>query len=212
MKHFAAKLILVTHKNNAPLESYLSFISECAKLGITAVQLREKKASYSELLDFGKALKSVLKPFSIPLIINDHIDLACELDAQGVHLGQSDGSILNARKKLGKNKIIGLSVDTFDQMLLANTLPIDYIGVGSIFQTNSKKDVATFWGVEGLAAMAKLSKYPIIAIGGINENNAAELIKEGAYGVAAIGAFHNTHDLKTTTQKLRTIVGAHYVE
>lgn len=207
MKHSSTKLILVTNKNDISLESYLAFVSECVKSGVTSVQLREKQSSYLELLDFGKDLKTILKPFSIPLIINDHIDLACELDAQGVHLGQSDGSIVMARQKLGKEKIIGLSVDTLEQVLLANTLPIDYIGVGSIFKTFSKENVTTFWGLKGLGAIAKLSKHPIVAIGGINENNIVEVIKAGAHGIAAISAFHNAHDLKTITKNLRAVVG-----
>lgn len=204
---YATRLVFVTYKNNILLDSYLSLVIECAKSGITSVQLREKNASYSELLDFGKALKTVLNPFSIPLIINDCTELACELDAQGVHLGQSDGSVLEARKKLGKNKIIGLSVETLDQVLLANDLPVDYIGVGAIFQATSKKDVTTFWGVHGLNAAAQLSKHPIVAIGGVNENNAETVIKAGAHGIAAIGAFHRTPDATITTKNLRAIVG-----
>jgi thiamine-phosphate pyrophosphorylase len=205
------KLTLVTNKKNNAIEEYLDFVSLCAKSGITAVQLREKSLEFNDLLVFGQQLQSVLKPYSIPLIVNDNIELAYQLDAEGVHLGQSDGDVLNARKKLGKNKIIGLTIDNPAQLQVANKLPIDYVGVGAIFPTNNKSNVATIWGCEGLEKIAPISKHPIIAIGGIDETNAVFVIKAGAHGIAAISAFHDAQDPILATKILRNIIeGKHH--
>lgn len=201
-----SKLMLVTNKQDRPLETYLDFIEICAKSGITSVQLREKTLSDSALFEFGLALKSRLDPYHIPLIVNDNVQLAHELDAAGVHLGQTDGDILKARQVLGSSKIIGLSVDTEKQLCSANNYPIDYIGVGSIFPTKNKKDVATYWKLNGLRKLAQFNHYPIVAIGGINLNNALSVMQVGAAGIAAIGVFHDTDNPSKTTKALRQIV------
>jgi len=194
--------MLVTNKGNLPIDDYLKFIAICASAGITSVQLREKKLSRAALLDFGGKLKAILKPFKIPLIINDNVEVAYQLDAEGVHLGQSDGSALEARQKLGKDKIIGLSISTKEQLQAANTLPIDYVGIGAIFPTRNKANISTIWGCEGLKKIAPLSVRPVIAIGGINETNILEVIRAGAHGIAAIGAFHDTQEPENTIRNL----------
>ncbi|MFA6408858.1 MAG: thiamine phosphate synthase [Gammaproteobacteria bacterium] len=206
MKDQFFKLTLVTSKKDTPLSKYLDFIAICVKSGITSVQLREKNLSFNELFRLGKQLQLVLKPLSIPLIINDNVDLAYQLGADGVHLGQSDGCVVNARRKLGSNKIIGLTVDSPEQLYIANTLPIDYVGVGAVFPSNNKSNVATIWGCEGLKKIAHLSIHPIVAIGGINETNASVVMQAGADGIAAIGAFHDSNDLISTTKNLRSII------
>lgn len=200
------KLTLVTNKNDQPLQPYLDFVARCAQSGITAVQLREKKLSYEEAFIFGKQLQTILKPFSVSLIINDSLELADDLNSDGVHLGQLDGSVVEARRKLGKNKIIGLTVNSIEEMLIANNLPIDYVGIGAIYPTNSKKDVKTILGCEGLKKIAQISKHPIIAIGGIDEVNALAVMRAGAAGIAAIAAFHDTLDPIVTTKNLRDVI------
>ena len=104
------KLMLVTNKGNRPLQDYLNFIALCAKSGITSVQLREKKLTFNELVEFGKELQAILKPLGTPLIINDHVELALLLDADGVHLGQSDGNIIEARQRLGPDKVTAVGL------------------------------------------------------------------------------------------------------
>ena len=199
-------LMLVTNRQDTPLADYLRFIKICATSGITAVQLREKKQSYEHLILFGKELKLILDPLHIPLIINDDIDLALELDAGGVHLGQTDGDPKLARKKLGPNKIIGISIDSEENLIKANQLPIDYVGIGAIFPTTSNPNVSTCWGIPGLQRLAPLSKHPIIGIGGINKNNATGVILSGAHGIAVINALHNTDDPSQIARNLRYIV------
>lgn len=198
------RLMLVTQRASQPLQSYLNFIERCAQAGITAVQLREKSYSDAELVAFGKSLQAILKPYHIPLLINDNLRVALEIDADGVHLGQTDGDPLEARKILGPHKRMGLSIDSMANLQHANTLPLDYVGIGSIFMTHNKTNVTTHWGLAGLAALSTHSKHPIVAIGGIHENNVDGVYRSGAHGIAAIGAFHDSGDLKKTIQNMRS--------
>ena len=200
-------LMLVTHKNNILTRDYLQFIQSCAESGITALQLREKNASYAELLELGQQIKHILAPFDIPLIINDNVTLAIELNADGVHLGQSDACPMSARQRLGSKKIIGLSIDSMENLHAANQLPIDYVGVGAIFPTPTKHNVATIWGIDGLTMLSAQSKHPIIAIGGINESNTAEVKRAGAHGIAVIGALHDSTDPQNTVKNFRHLIG-----
>lgn len=194
------QLILVTHKGASSTSAYLERIARCIQGGVTSVQLREKSLSSEELLNFGRALKNLLDSNNIPLIVNDHIDLCLQLDAAGVHLGQSDGDPLEARAKLGPQKIIGLSVNTIAQIETANALSLDYIGVGAIFPTQNKSDIKTIWGLEGLKKASIMSSHPIVAIGGVTPSNALSVLQAGAKGIAAIGAFHDVVDPYLSTQ------------
>ena len=188
------QVMLVTNKNNAPIDEYLQFIQRCAESGVTSVQCREKHLSDTELLSFGKALQEVLAPFNIPLLINDRLDIAIAINAAGVHLGQTDGDPSSARERLGPDKIIGVSIDSIANLHRSNLLPLDYVGIGSIFPTQNKSNVSTFWGTDGLNELTALSQHPVVAIGGIDERNAIEVINAGAAGIAAIGAFHDASD------------------
>ena len=194
-----SNLILLTNKCDVDDESYVDFVLQCVHAGVNCVQLHEKHLDAKELYQFAKLLHHSLQKYKVPLIINDNVELCLSLDADGVHLGQSDCSSVLARRILGKGKIIGLSVNDFDDMLVSNIMPIDYIGVGAIFPTKSKKDVKTIWGLNGLEKAVLLSKHPIVAIGGITENNVAQVIQCGADAIAAIDVFHSAVDLNITT-------------
>lgn len=193
------RLMLVTRKNDIPLKKYLELIEACISHGVDAVQLREKQMNQTELLSFGKALKKILAPHHASLIINDNIKLALALDADGVHLGQKDESTKRARKILGPDKLVGLSVNTLAEVERANALPVNYIGVGAIFPTNNKSNITTLWGIEGLNQAIRLSKHPIIAIGGIDATNAQLVRDTNVHGMAAIGAFHEKAPIETTS-------------
>lgn len=182
------RLMLLTHIQQR--SDYMEFILHCIHAGITCVQLREKHCSDDALYRFAVELKACLAPYRVPLIINDNVSLARAVDAAGVHLGQSDSDVIQAREQLGPNKIIGLSINTPSQLEHANTLPVDYVGVGAVFPTLSKPDVTTIWGIDGLRQACGLSQHPVVAIGGIDRNNAHEVVRAGAQGIAAIGAFH----------------------
>ncbi|AFS24623.1 thiamine phosphate synthase [Chlamydia psittaci] len=199
------KLILITNKQNISVEEYLDFVFTCVQSGVTSVQLREKELSYRELLGFGEALKSILDPLEIPLIVSDSVSVCLDLDATGVHLGQTD-DVIEARELLGSDKIIGWNVNTLDQLLNANTLPIDYLGLSAMFATQNKPNATNLWGFSGLEQAVSLCEHPIVAIGGIDESNASEVIEAGAAGIAAIGVFHRAQNPGLVTKALREIV------
>ncbi|EPP28827.1 thiamine monophosphate synthase/TENI family protein [Chlamydia psittaci 08-2626_L3] len=158
------------------------------------------------MLGFGEALKSILDPLEIPLIVSDSVSACLDLDATGVHLGQTDGDVIEARELLGSDKIIGWNVNTLDQLLNANTLPIDYLGLRAMFATQNKPDATNLWGFSGLEQAVSLCEHPIVAIGGINESNASKVIDAGAAGIAAIGVFHSAQNPSSVTKALREIV------
>ncbi len=186
------KLCLITHAQSAPFHLYKKFILQAIAGGITSIQLREKSKNLNELRDFGFKLKTLLNPFKIPLIINDHLELAKEIEADGVHLGQSDTSPITAREMLGPHKIIGLSIETLSELAIANQLTcIDYIAASAVFQSTTKTNCKTIWGLNGLQKITQHSKHPVIGIGGINENNIKHIIAAGAKGAAVISAIHN---------------------
>lgn len=205
MKENFCKLTLVTNKSHHPTEKYLHFIRQCVNAGITTVQLREKGLS-QDLFTFGRDLKNILDSADVQLIVNDHVDLCMELDAAGVHLGQKDGDIIKARKQLGPNKIIGLSVNSIEQIEAANHLPIDYIGLSAVFPSKTKPDVEKIWTLNGLVQAAKIAKHPIVGIGGITLSNAYDVLQAGAYGIAAIGVFHDAANPYLATQNLMNII------
>jgi thiamine-phosphate pyrophosphorylase len=183
------QFMMVTQKNETSVDSYLPLIERAIASGVTSVQLREKKSDFNDLKAFAHSLQALLKHYQAPFIINDSLDLAHQIDADGVHLGQTDGCPKHARALLGQKKIIGLTVNTLEEVILANELPIDYIGVGAIFKTLHKPDVKTIWGLDGLHKVMTISKHPIVAIGGIDLNNLQSVIDTHVHGIAAIGLF-----------------------
>lgn len=184
------KFILVTDETKIiDADQYLHHIKLCIQAGVTCVQLRAKK---SHVFTFAQKIKKILDQSSIPLIVNDSVSLALDLDAAGVHLGPDDADPKEARAKLGKDAIIGISIYSLADLNQANQLRgiIDYVGVGPIFATKNKADITTTWGLEGLRAACRQTKFPVVAIGGITKSNVSDVVNVGAAGIAAIGAFH----------------------
>lgn len=181
----------------------LEQVREALEGGVTLVQLRMKSASTEEKIRSGKELLALLKPQNIPLIVNDSPDLVLKIGAQGVHLGQSDGSPREARSLLGQNAIIGLSIENFDQLYCADLGNIDYVAASPVFATQSKQDFAPPMGITGLLKLKSASPLPIVAIGGINEKNIREIAATGIAGVAVISAIQNSPHPKETAEKLR---------
>lgn len=202
----ALKLCLVTHLQHQAFSVYKSFLLKAIRGGITAVQLREKNKSLSELQALALEFKATLRPFKIPLIINDHVDIAKVIGADGVHLGQSDLSPYEARSILGPAKIIGWSIETLEELALANQLTcIDYVAASAVFPSKNKPDCKTIWGIAGLQQIIQLSKHPVIAIGGINLNNVGMVIDNGACGVAVVGAIHDNDPTQSAADLLAAI-------
>lgn len=197
------RLCLVTHMAGMSFDVYQQFILQAIAGGVTAIQLRDKNASLDEIHRLALALKNILTPLDIPLIINDHVDIAKAVDAQGVHIGQSDSSPQVARDILGADKWIGLSVETLEELTIANQLTcIDYIGASAVFPSFTKTNCKTIWGLDGLRTLTAQSTHPVIAIGGININNINQTMACGPCGVAVVSAIQGQPDPKTAAQNL----------
>lgn len=200
-------LCLVTNANDAPLSEYHRLILQAVAGGVTMIQLREKSRSPEQLREMALQLKTLLEPVKVPLIINDHVALAVAVDADGVHLGQSDGSAEEARQQLGSGKIIGISVESFEDLERANQLScIDYIAASAVFNSTTKTDCKTIWGLEGLREVVLRSRHPVMAIGGINPLNLAAVLDQGAAGVAVINAIHAHRNPAMAAQEMMSII------
>lgn len=176
--------------------------------GVTAVQLREKSCPMSDFIELGRELKSLLAPLQVPLIVNDRVDIALEIGADGVHIGQRDMDYRRARSLLGRDAIIGLSIETIEQAKAAGPLDVDYLGVGPVFATATKTDAAPPMGLAALAQVRAISRRAIVAIGGIGLENARQAIDAGADGVAVVSALCAADDPERAARELRQAVDA----
>ncbi|MHA7108481.1 thiamine phosphate synthase [Sunxiuqinia elliptica] len=203
---FDLSLYLVTDRDLSKGRPLEYVVAEAVKGGVTMVQLREKDCSSRDFYELGVRLKKILNPQNIPLIINDRLDIALAVDADGLHIGQSDLPCEIARQFLGKNKILGLSVETIQQVEEANALDVDYIGISPVFATPTKTDTFTPFGLEGVKASCALSKHPAVAIGGINIENTAEIIAKGADGVAVVSAISSADSPMKAAASLKKLI------
>ncbi|AJY52611.1 MULTISPECIES: thiamine phosphate synthase [Halomonadaceae] len=162
--------------------------------GVTIVQLRDKYASDEQMTAQAKRLKALLAGSGVPLIINDRLQVALESQADGLHVGQSDAAIEEARQVLGEQAIIGLSINTFAQLQAAPIALLDYVGIGPVFATGSKQDHAQPIGFGGLASLVKACPLPSVAIGGLKAEHAISVQRAGANGIAVISAICGQHD------------------
>lgn len=206
MKTLDLSLYLVTDQNLSKGRSQEYIVSEAVKGGVTVVQLREKEILSRDFYEVAKSLMSLLKPLNIPLIINDRLDIALAVDADGLHIGQSDLPYDIARKLLGKDKIIGLSVETIEQAREANKLDVDYIGLSPVFSTNTKLDINTPLELSGVKEIASFTKHKTVAIGGINTTNVERIIASGADGVAIVSAIVSHDNPKEAAMELKAII------
>jgi len=186
--NFDLSLYLVTDHSLSKGRPIEWIVEEAVKGGVTMVQLREKYCNTDDFLKLAVKLKEILKPYNVPLIINDRIDIVLAANADGLHIGQSDMPYHMARQKLGYEKIIGLSVETLSQAKEADLLDVDYIGISPVFATVTKTDISTPLGLEGIREIASFTKHPIVGIGGINVMNTKAVIDAGANGVAVVSA------------------------
>ena len=180
-------------------------VKESLDGGVTFVQLREKHLDQAHFLEEAKDLKMLCKAYNVPFVINDNVDIALEMDADGVHVGQSDMEAGDVRAKLGPDKIIGVSAQTVEQAVLAEKRGADYLGVGAVFPTNSKDD-ATDVSYETLKAICQAVSIPVIAIGGITKDNVTELSGSGICGIAVISAIYGQKNIKDAAANLKMAV------
>lgn len=169
--------------------------------GVDIVQLREKNLDFNAFLDSAIKIKRLTEKYRIPLIINDNIDVCIQSNADGVHIGQGDTPIVKAREILGKDKIIGVTAKTIEQAQDAQLNGADYIGVGAMFGSTTKKDAIplTF---EQLADIRKSVTIPIVAIGGIDSDNIQRFKNTGVNGIAVVSAIYGQNDIKSATENL----------
>ena len=162
----------------------------------------EKKLDEESFLQEAIEIKELCKKYNVPFVINDNVDIAIKMDADGVHVGQSDMEAGDVRKKLGPDKIIGVSAQTVEQAILAEKHGADYLGVGAVFPTGSKDDAEDV-PFETLKAICEAVSIPVIAIGGITKDNVKELAGSGICGIAVISAIFASKDIEAATKELK---------
>ncbi|WP_321480404.1 thiamine phosphate synthase [uncultured Bacteroides sp.] len=194
MPIFDLSLYLVTDRRLSLGRSLEEVVVEGVKGGVTMVQLREKECSTLAFYELAMRLKELLSPYKVPLIINDRLDIALACDADGVHIGQSDMPYAVARRMLGYDKIIGLSVETLEQAKLANELDVDYIGISPVFSTPTKTDTLLPFGLDGIQQVKQICKHQAVAIGGIHAENAKQVYQAGADGIAVVSEIMSATD------------------
>ncbi|HIW43122.1 MAG TPA: thiamine phosphate synthase [Candidatus Mediterraneibacter vanvlietii] len=178
-------------------------VEEALKGGVTFVQLREKNLDDTAFLQEAKEIKELCARFHVPFVINDNVDIAAEIDADGVHVGQSDMEAGDVRKKLGPDKIIGVSAQTVEQALRAQAHGADYLGVGAVFPTGSKADAVEV-SHDTVREICRAVDIPVIAIGGITRENVIELKGTGICGIAVISAIFAQQDIEEAARTLKS--------
>ncbi len=195
-------LYAVTDRHWLKDETLENQVEKALQGGATFLQLREKSLDDDIFLAEAKEIQKLCKKYQVPFVINDNVDIALAIDADGVHVGQSDMEALDVRKRLGPDKIIGVSAQNVQQALLAQKHGADYLGVGAVFPTGSKDDAEDV-SFETLKAICQAVDIPVIAIGGITKKNVSELKGSGICGIAVISAIFAQKDIKAATKELK---------
>lgn len=185
---FDLSLYLVTDWRLCGERSLPDLVGLAVAGGVTLVQLRDKRQNIRGLVELGRALKALLEPFGVPLVVNDRVDAALAVGAHGVHLGQSDMPVDLARHLMGPRAIIGLSLECLSELAEGERHDVDYYGASPIYPTPTKPDAGPGWGLDGLRALRAATDRPIVGIGGIDAKNAEAVIRAGADGVAVVSA------------------------
>lgn len=194
-------LYLVTDRRWLGDRDFVEVLKESIDGGVRMIQLREKDLTDKEFLNLGFKVKELCRKENIPFIINDNVEVAKKLDADGLHIGQDDMAYEKAREVLGKDKIIGVSCGNIEEAILAEKNGADYIGVGAVFRTGSKDD-AEYTGLEGLEQISKNVEIPIVAIGGINKDNILDMKDIKISGVSLISAILKGGNIKSNAEEL----------
>ena len=196
------KLYLVTDEAACLGRDFFWVVEEAVKGGVTMVQLREKSLGTHAFMERAKRLKDLLQPDDVPLIINDRVDIAQVVQADGVHVGQSDMPYSRAKDILGPGKIIGISAEKAEDVLLAELCDISYLAVSPLFATPSKTDTLAPWEIEGLKWVKNNSRHPLVVIGGLNQKNVFEAVQNGAEGIAVISAICSAPSPRAAAREL----------
>ena len=204
MRSFDLSLYLILDRSlcrsndNDIIQTAISAISG----GVSMIQLRDKESDTQNMIELGHKLMNVIHSTGIPLIVNDNIQVALAINADGLHIGQYDIIPQTARKLLGKNRILGLSINNEKHLNNIDNTIIDYIGVGPIFDTKTKHDYNSTLGIEGLSRIISISKIPSVAIGGLKKEHVYSILYTGVNGIAFGGAICKSNTPKLSTQKI----------
>ena len=201
-KEYLALYAVTDRKWLGPDESLASAVEKAILGGVTMVQIREKDLDRESFISEAEACLKVCRSYGVPMIVNDDVSIASEIGADGVHLGQDDISPKEASKSFGG--VIGISAHDADEALKAYDDGADYIGCGAVFSTSTKSDTKAL-GIEGLKDIVRISKLPMVAIGGIDSRNAYELIGTGIDGIAVVSAIFSAHDITEAAREMRSI-------
>ncbi|MCO5386337.1 thiamine phosphate synthase [Desulfosporosinus sp.] len=199
-------LYLVTDRKLLGERDLAQSIELAIQGGVSLVQLREKSISTKEFLNLALRVKEITSKYEIPLIINDRLDIALAVDAEGLHVGQDDLPMLKARELLGPDKIIGVSARTLEEALLAEKQGADYLGVGAVFRTSTKSDAKEV-SLEQLEYIKKSVSIPVVAIGGINYGNIQQVKATGIDGISVVSAILVQDNIFMAAKQLKEIIG-----
>jgi thiamine-phosphate pyrophosphorylase len=213
MEQLDLRLYAIVDPENTGPHSLVELTRAVAAGGATLVQLRDKVNDTTRMIEEARALKAVLAPFGVPLIINDNVEVALAIEADGVHVGQDDMSVAEARRRLGPAPFIGLSVRTVEQAAAAPLELLDYVGIGGVYSTMSKASGKSPIGLDGLARVIqvfrhRIGNFPTCGIAGITARNAEPVIAAGADGVSVISALSHHADPAVAAHELRAVVDA----
>ncbi|MDO5597664.1 MAG: thiamine phosphate synthase [Acidaminococcus sp.] len=208
MKKFDLSVYLVTDRHCLRGRDFYAAIEEALKAGVTLLQLREKDASFQELLEEGRKVQALCRKYQVPFLIDDQVEVARALDADGVHLGQEDEAIERARAVLDREKIIGISAHNVEEALEAQRKGADYLGVGALYPTGSKKDASVLApGV--FRQVVEAVRIPVVGIGGIHEAQYGQVLDQGAAGCAMISGILGADDITATVKRLKVQAAEH---
>lgn len=199
-------IYLVTDRNLSLGRSLSEICVAAINGGVSVIQIREKSLDSRTFFQEAMAVRDLMRNSRIPLIINDRIDIALAVEADGVHLGQSDIPLREARDILGPDRIIGWSVESPEDIRSQEASIADYLAVGPIFFTSTKSDISQPWGIEGMRSARSITDKPLVAIGGLSESNIRDVVDAGADCVALVSAIVSAHDVKSTTKMLSKLV------
>ncbi len=205
-KAFDLTLYLVIGPDDVPGRSVAAVTAAAVAGGVTLVQLRDKTAPDAEMAELARSLQEILAPRSLPLIINDRIEVARDVGAAGVHLGIDDQPAVEAREALGPEAIIGVSAGTQEEADLVDPGVVDYVGTGAVYATATKADAGAAIGLDGLTALRRRLALPMVAIGGIGLSTAAAVAATGVEGIAVVSAICGAVDPEAAARDLRGAV------
>ena len=199
-------LYLVTDAGLSRGRGQAEIVQAAIRGGATIVQYREKAASTRRMIEEAAGLLGICRAAGVPFIVNDRLDVALAVDADGIHVGQDDMPAFVARRLIGKKKILGVSAGSVDEARRAVDDGADYIGASPVFSTPTKPDAPPPLGIDGLRAMSRAVSIPVVAIGGINQGNAATIMEAGAAGIAVVSAIVGAEDVEAAARCLREVL------